>query len=135
MTDLPIPHSLILCLLITMVACHSRITESADRPSLDLVAKRLYSDDYRVVENESKDFALITKPVQIRTNDAFPTLSFSVYDVVNDSVVYQSTIARGKVAWHDDRQVIFESVPGRAENLPVRRIYHVETRKLGTLDE
>lgn len=119
---------LALAVLLLMGACAS--TEEAqsinEQPGYLVEAatrygKTAFIDTY---ENKAGTYMLVAHHLKPTAEQPLPMVSFFVYDLEADSVVFSETNIKGEVAWYDNRYVqvdVTPSVvpePGNNEALP-----------------
>ena len=118
-----------------MSSCQHRLKDTTNASLVDDVAQQMYGENHQVVKNNTEDFALIFQQIKVRPTQVFSQVDFSVYDVSRDTVIYQSRVSNGSVGWHNDHQIFFESIPGRAETKRSRKLFDVKAQKISSLDK
>ena len=63
-----------------------------------------------------------------------PPLSFFIYDIKNEKIIYQSNLANGRVTWKNNEQVEIERIPGTVTGFEppdaFKDIYDVHLQKI-----
>ncbi|MFW5760559.1 MAG: hypothetical protein ACOCXH_06235 [Cyclobacteriaceae bacterium] len=97
---------ILLCLFIM-----ATITANAQKTT---TAKPMHDKDKEIKMslNETQKYVLHQTFEQPTPENPYPRVSFYVYDLKNDKIVYQDNISRGKVSWHSCQLIKIWKVPG-----------------------
>ncbi|HMB92940.1 MAG TPA: hypothetical protein VKP65_18970 [Rhodothermales bacterium] len=119
---------LALAMLLLMGTCASTedVQSINEQPGYLVEAATRYGDAAFIdtYENEAGTYVLVAHHLKPTTEQPLPMVSFFIYDLEADSVVFSETNIKGEVAWHDNRYVkvdVTPSVvpePGNNEALP-----------------
>ena len=82
------------CVELTQVKKHEII-------SINDIAKNAFVDDYKIVYNKTKEYALITKSFR-KLTEPIPNLMFFVYSKPEHKKIISDTLTAGDVYWFND---------------------------------
>ncbi len=130
---------MILTRLILMIAaiflshCCSSTNTGSNQTDLENRAKEKFKSGYNIILNDEKDFAVCLK--RFKTTPAMPSppVSFFIYDLNNEKIIYESELANGNIKWKNNYQVEIETIPGTVTGYEspneFRDIYDVREKK------
>lgn len=127
-------------LLLGLFACSKKVksAKTASSPTPEekaaTVATKIYQKNYQVEFNSSKTVACISKSSKKKAREQFPTLSFVLYDLETEKILFKETIARATGQWKSDHEFEVTVVPervGRMATLEKNKgwIFDLKTRK------
>lgn len=67
--------------------------------------------------NSTKDFILVINKKDIRKNDIFPTIFYSVVDVKSKKIIYKDIVPGGEVEWFSDYVISVKSLLIRPKDI------------------
>lgn len=106
---------LALAVLLLMGTCAA--TEDAqsinEQPGYRIEAATRYGDTAFIdtYENETGTYVLVAHHLKPTAEQPLPMVSFFIYALEADSVVFSDTNVKGEVAWHDNRYVKVDVTP------------------------
>lgn len=112
----------ILLLIILSTACSKKVTPPVTEEQepivnqVDKVAqlgKELFKQDFSLDYNQEKTVVCISKTIKKRPNDIFSTLSFALYQIDIDEVLFRETIPKATGKWLNNREFQVTTIPGR----------------------
>ena len=78
--------------------------------------------------------AIFLKRVKTSPPMPSPPLNFFIYDIKNEKIIYQSSLANGRVSWKNNEQVEIETIPGTVTGFEppdaFKNIYDVRQQKI-----
>lgn len=110
--------STFILLLLGMFSCSKKIkptnetTELKVEEKVNKYAQNVYQKDYQIDYNASKTVACISKSYKKQTA-THPTLSFILYDIASEKIIFKETIARASGEWLDEHQFVVTTIPAR----------------------
>jgi hypothetical protein len=132
----------LLCLL--PVSCGSSRTDlkqpEAQHTEYRAVALQKYGPGVEFVFNESKTAVLCLRKSKPTAKDPQQQVSFVVFDLAIDSVIFEDEIPNGSVGWKDSLTVLVGTVPGIVksdEGLAGQKsgyVFDLRSRKTRNLD-
>lgn len=87
----------------------------AERSEADhvlLLATKQLGDSFMVDFNRSGNLILFKSHSLADPTVPYYTVSFFVYDLQTDMVVYEGSVARGEVEWYEERVIKVSEIPG-----------------------
>jgi hypothetical protein len=87
----------------------------AERSEADhvlLLATKQLGDSFMVDFNRSGNLILFKSHSLADPTVPYYTVSFFVYDLQTDMVVYEGSVARGEVEWYEERVIKISEIPG-----------------------
>ena len=107
-----LPVVLVLCC--TIIACSSREARKQEIPGerYKVLSAQKYGEGAEWIPNAPKTAVLCMKRSKPTTELPQHRVSFFVFDVAAERVVFEDDIPNGSVGWKDDQSVIVEIVPG-----------------------
>ena len=104
-----------LAIIFTLVSCTSArkdfgSVELVDRFRELAVAKYVDNITYRV--NLTHSYVLCYKQSRPTSSNPFPPVQFFVYDLWNERVLFEDSLAKGSIKWLNDYQIQVSTIPG-----------------------
>ncbi|MGB2867687.1 MAG: hypothetical protein WBD36_04505 [Bacteroidota bacterium] len=103
-------------ILLALLSCTSsnEVTQANTSPSelYRVKAVEKFREGIRYSFNASRTFVLCLKQAKPSRETPQQLVAFFIYDTAADSVVYESSIENGSVAWVSDTQVEVLRIPG-----------------------
>ena len=93
--------------------------------SINDIAKNAFVDDYKIVYNKTKEYALITKSFR-KLTEPIPNLMFFVYSKPEHKKIISDTLTAGDVYWFNDFAIRATEREQKAESR--RRIYTYDVK-------
>jgi len=130
-------------LLIGVLSCSSvekdvkkNEVDSANIKTLKKVAEEKYQNNFKIVYNTNKDFALCIH--KNKSNVPGPeSINYFVYDLSKDKITYEGNIPQGNISWESDYMIRLEEIPGIIQkDKPSSTVYilNVKTNSKTKLD-
>jgi hypothetical protein len=128
---------LILCgILLSCRGSEVRKPETQDR--YRVLAAQKYGESAEWIPNTAKTAVLCVKRSKPTAQLPQHQVSFFIFDVASERIVFEGHIPNGSVVWKDDQSVLVEMVPGMERkdetSPPPRRAYLVDVRTGKTKD-
>lgn len=132
---------LLFFVILGCIACSKKVkqaTKIEDQLSpiekTEQLAKTTFSNDYKIIYNQEKSVACITKSLKKRPSDIFPTLAFLLYNPTTEEIIFKEAIARATGKWTSNDEFEILITPGRvgrAASLKNKKgfLYNVKTGK------
>ena len=138
----------LLLLIIISTACAKKVTPPVTEKKgpmtnqVDKVAqlgKELFKQDFSLDYNGDKTVVCISKAIKKRPNDIFTTLSFALYRMDTEEVLFKETIPKATGKWLNNREFQVTTISGRMSGRAANSsnsgwLYNVQTktkRKIG----
>jgi hypothetical protein len=101
---------------------------------LEELAEAQLGSPYDMAMNTTEKYALVSKKLKTRPNDAYPALRFFIYDMKAEESIYQNTEPGGKAEWESDHIVKITSYigipnPDESDKGPKTYRFNVITKK------
>ncbi|OGU36901.1 MAG: hypothetical protein A2068_01000 [Ignavibacteria bacterium GWB2_35_6b] len=99
------------------------------------MAKEKFAENYIMEFNPSKSYMLCFKKENKHKDQAPAPLTYFIYDINNDSVLFEESIGAGRVKWLNDYQVEISLIPGivkgdeKQEDTNLNYIYDLRLQK------
>ncbi len=124
----------VISLLCTFISCHSTSKTkdvsnySSSIKTYEKIALVKYGEDIVYQMNESKTHTLC---IGSSTESNFTVLSFFIYDIINEELVYESTQRIRKVEWISNKEVQVDLMIGISTDNDSENyyIYNIEKKK------
>ena len=71
-----------------------------------------YTDNITYRRNLTHIYVLCYKQSRPTIQDPFPPLQFFVYDLKNEKVLFEDSLAKGSIKWLNDYQIQVSTIPG-----------------------
>ncbi|VAX28835.1 hypothetical protein MNBD_IGNAVI01-2120 [hydrothermal vent metagenome] len=103
---------------------------------LKKVAEEKYHDNFKIIFNSNKDFALCVH----KNKSKIPgpeSINYFVYDISKDKITYEGNIPNGSISWESDYKIRLEEIPGIIQkDKPSSSVYilNVKTNSKTKLD-
>ena len=107
------------CFIGLVFACStskSNTVKYLENKKYQKLAKEKYKNNIKYSFNQIKSYVLCKKKYKPSTKMPQGFLSFFVYDLTNDNIVYEKSIDNGDVKWANDYQLQISIVPGNISN-------------------
>lgn len=101
-------------------------------PKYELIAKEKFSGDLLYIPNSNNTYMLCISNNKPTNENPFPNFSFFIYDLKNETIIYEDTYENGNVNWKNNEQIMIHTFPGQVRNdndQPVVYIYDLKKRK------
>ncbi len=92
---------IILFLLQSCICNKNKYSNTSNKASLEEVAKHQFGDGFKIIYNNTKEYALITKSHKELTQP-IPDLMYSVYSLKTKENIISDTLTAGDVYWLND---------------------------------
>lgn len=123
-------------ILLACLSCNSSkppVPTPTEPSKLIELAETKLGSPYNVIKNETEAYAIVSKELRSRPNQAYPTLRFFIMDLKTDEVVYENTELGGEIVWETEYIVKVTSNSGipnpDAGNGQTTYRYHVKNKK------
>ncbi|HCA81825.1 MAG TPA: hypothetical protein DEP53_19005 [Bacteroidetes bacterium] len=127
--------AMVLLLSSTFISCSSKEARSLEMTGerYKVLSAQKYGGGAEWITNAAKTAVLCLKRAKPTAQLPQHRVSFFIFDVVADRVVFEDDVPNGSVSWKDDQSVIVETVPGIEEKKddvspPARHGYLVDIR-------
>lgn len=124
----------ILLFAILFCQCSSSEIGKYNYEQLDNTAKEKFTKNYNITFNKNQTYAICLKRVKTSPPMPSPPLNFFIYDIKNEKIIYQSSLANGRVSWKNNEQVEIETIPGTVTGFEppdaFKNIYDVRQQKI-----
>jgi len=113
---------LLLLLLLLFIACSKKTTPAVTPPTetvtnqtdkIEVLGKALFKQDFSLDYNQDKTVVCISKAIKTRPNDIFPTLSFALYQVESEEILFKEVIPKATGKWLNNNEFQVTTIPGR----------------------
>ena len=101
--------------ILMLISCGSSKRESARltrNEAYKVVAVRKFKAPIRYIYNDTKSHVLCFNQAKASTRNPFPSLSFFIYDLKSEKVIYEETLDNGSVLWLNENRVQITVIPG-----------------------
>lgn len=101
--------------ILMLISCGSSKKESARltrNEAYKVVAAQKYNAPIQHLFNDTKSHVLCFNQTRASTRNPFPSLSFFIYDLKSEKVIYEETLDNGRVLWLNENQVQITVIPG-----------------------
>lgn len=130
---------LFIIILTSIYAC--KTSSIAQQSKLQTISKQYFQEDEieaTTIYNKSQDFALCYKEMKGTSQNPSNTLKYFIYDVSNESIVYESSLDGGYVKWLNDDEVEIFVTPGlmpqNTSKSDFATYFNVRTKEMTTRD-
>jgi len=106
-------------LLLILTACAKKINQTPTTPILSPAEKvtqlgeQLFKKDFSLDYNKEKTVVCIAKAIKRRPNDAFSTLSFVLYELESEAILFKEIIPKATGKWLNNMEFQITTIPGR----------------------
>jgi hypothetical protein len=97
-------------------SCSKKVKTPENISSIEASANKKYGKKYNLKLNTTKEYALVFKKKDIRKNDPFPTIFFSVMDIKTNKLVYEDIVPGGQITWISDYEIVIKSLVVRPKD-------------------
>ncbi len=109
---------LILCMLVgggcasSQVVSDTAETDTTMAKEIKVEAQQRFGSSFDIAYNTDSTFALVQVANRAGRPTSQATVRFFLYDTGQGEVIFEDTIARGTVAWHDGYRIEVIKIPG-----------------------
>ncbi len=106
-------------LLLLLIACAKKINQTPAVPTLTpeekvtQLGEQLFKKDFSLDYNKEKTVVCIAKAIKRRPTDAFSTLSFLIYELETEEILFQEIIPKATGKWLSNKEFQITTIPGR----------------------
>lgn len=79
---------------------------------LKKISLEKYGTNFDILYNSDKSYSIVIKKEKASVQHPNPLLVFFLYNLASDKIVFEDTVAGGKIAWLNREQVEVSTVPG-----------------------
>ncbi len=118
MQSSPFLATIFIALLLMFVACAKKIKETPTIPVLSSEEKvtqlgeQLFKKDFSLDYNKEKTVVCLSKAIKRRPNDAFSTLSFVLYRLETEEILFEEIIPKATGQWISKEEFQITTIPG-----------------------
>ena len=112
----------LLLIIVLFIACSKKTTPATVPPAETMISKTdkveqlgktLFKQDFSLAYNKDKTVVCISKAIKTRPNDIFSTLSFVLYQVESEEILFREAIPKATGKWLNNKEFQVATVPGR----------------------
>ena len=106
-----------LCLL--LAACAKKMNQApvalvlSPEEKVTQLGTQLYKKDFSLDYNKEKTVVCIAKSIKRRPSDPFATLSFVLYHLESEEILFEEIIPKATGKWLNNKEFQITTVPGR----------------------
>jgi hypothetical protein len=87
-----------------------------EKKKYELMAEEKYKGYVDYIPNTDSSFIICINQDKPNAENPFPTLNFCVFSITKDTIIYEESLANGKVYWKNDYQIKVDFSPGQVQN-------------------
>ena len=129
--------TIFIALLLLLTACAKKINHLPTVPVLSSEEKvtqlgeQLFKKDFSLDYNKEKTVVCIAKTIKRRPNDIFSTLSFVLYELESETILFEEIIPKASGKWLNNEEFQITTIPGRVPTRETQQtgfIYNVSKK-------
>lgn len=114
----PFLATIFIVLLLLLTACAKKIKDTPTVPKLSpeekvtQLGEQLFKKDFSLDYNQDKTVVCLSKAIKRRPNDAFSTLSFVLYRIETEELLFEEIIPKATGKWISNDEFQITTIPG-----------------------
>ncbi len=108
---------LFVSLFLLSCSCKKSFQNNKRDSAVEKIGIQSYGKGYKVSYNPTKEYALVYNTKEVKLNDPFPTLFYSVVELKNNKVIFKDIVVGGKIKWISDFELELRSLVNRPKDI------------------
>ena len=109
----------LMLLFLLLTACAKKVNQTPAIPTLSpeekvtQLGEQRFKKDFSLDYNKEKTVVCLAKAIKRRPTDAFSTLSFVIYSLETEEIIFEEIIPKATGKWLNNEEFQILTIPGR----------------------